>query len=239
MNRGFFITATGTGAGKTIFSAGLLALLLEKGVKAAPLKAVQTGMSGSKISPDLKIIFRLSGFKPEKGSLELMQPFTFRDPCSPHLAAERCGKKYASIAGVKIAAENLLEKYDAIVAEGAGGVLVPVDRREKSFMADLIKGTGLPVILVSQPGLGAVNHACLSFEALKSRGIKIAGFIFNNIEGKSGSSYIIRDNAIVIEEYSGVKYLGTLPFLKVKNRENLLGAVKAMHGIKKLIDGEF
>ena len=239
MNRGFFITATGTGAGKTIFTAGLLALLLEKGVKAAPLKAVQTGMSGSKISPDLKVIFRLSGFKPDKRNLELMQPFTFRDPCSPHLAAERCGKQCASAAGVKMAAEKLLRKYDAIIAEGAGGVLVPVDRKKRSYMADIIKETGLPVILVSQPGLGAVNHACLSFEALKSRGIKTAGFIFNNIDGKSGGNYIARDNAMVIEEYSGAKYLGVLPFMKVINRETLLGAVEAMPGIKKLIDGEF
>lgn len=131
MKKGFFVTATGTGVGKTVFTAGLLAALMEKGVNAAPLKAVQTGMSGSKISPDLEKIFRASGFKPKKNELHLMQPFTYEHACSPHLAAELSGKKCATAAGVKNAAEKLMKKYATLVVEGAGGVLVPVDRGKR------------------------------------------------------------------------------------------------------------
>jgi dethiobiotin synthetase len=237
MKKGFFVTATGTGVGKTVFTAGLLAALLEKGVDAAPLKAVQTGMSGSKISPDLKKIFRASGFNPGKSELRLMQPFTYEHACSPHLAAELSGKKYATAAGVKNAEEKLLKKYEAIVVEGAGGVLVPVDRGEKTLMADIIKATELPVILVSQPGLGAVNHACLSFEALRQRKIKIAGFVFNYAYAGGKSGLIEKDNAKVVEQFSGIKYLGSLPFLKVVNRKTLLDAFDSMAGVKALIDG--
>lgn len=64
MKKGFFVTATGTGAGKTVFTAGLLLLLRQRGINAAPLKAVQTGMGNSALSPDIGRIFNLSGFKP-------------------------------------------------------------------------------------------------------------------------------------------------------------------------------
>ena len=104
-------------------------------------------------------------------------------------------------------------------------------------MADIIKATGLPVIMVSQPGLGAVNHACLSFGALKERNIKIAGFVFNYAFAGGKAGLIEKDNAKVIEQFSGVKYLGSLPFLKVVNKKTLLDAFDRMPGVKTLIDG--
>ena len=237
MRKGFFVTATGTDAGKTVFTAGGLAMLLEKGVDAAPVKAVQTGMENSKISPDLKVIFSLSGFKPAEKEIGFMQPFTYLKPCSPHLAAELDNKRPAAVDGIEKAVEKLYKSHEAVVVEGAGGLLVPVDRKKRIYMADIIKALDLPVILVSPSGLGAVSSCCLNIEALKSRGIKIAGFVLNDIGPKSRDGYIEKDNARVIREFSGAGYLGTLARIKNMNRKNLLKACSSMDGLKKLIDG--
>jgi dethiobiotin synthetase len=232
MAKGFFITATGTGEGKTLFSAGLLLLLRHYGINAAPLKAVQTG--AGKTSPDLVRIFKLTGFKPGPAEIGYMQPFLFRDGCSPHLAAERQKKPYASAGKIQRAISFLSGKYEMIITEGAGGVLVPVDRKKKTYMADIIRKTGFPVILVAPAGLGAINQACLSIEAMKNRKIKIAGYVLNNARPEK-DSYIAKDNARVIEQFTGIKYLGTLPFIKHPAKKILLRSLKKMTGLNSLI----
>jgi dethiobiotin synthase len=238
MNRGYFVTATDTGAGKNVFAAGLVLLLRSKGIAAVPVKPVQTGMKRPGISPDLAKIFFLAGLARDRTVLSLMQPYCYTEPCSPHLAAERDKKPYASAVKINENLEKLAGQYGSLIVEGAGGVLVPVDRNKRTCMADIIKASGLPVILVSKSGLGAINHASLSIEALKNRKIKIAGFVLNNIFRRGAENYIIKDNAKVISQYTGVKYLGTLPYLKKLSSKNLLSAMKRMKGLNRLIRRE-
>ena len=110
MNRGYFVTATDTGAGKTVFAAGLVLLLRSKGIAAVPVKPVQTGMGRSDISPDLARIFFLSGLGRDNAVLNLMQLYCYTEPCSPHLAAERDKIPYASVAKIKKSLEKIYGK---------------------------------------------------------------------------------------------------------------------------------
>lgn len=237
MNRGFFVTATGTGAGKTVFAAGLLIKMAEMGMDAAPMKAVQTGAAKPGIAPDLGAIFKMAGFKPEKKELRFMQPFVYRDACSPHLAAEREKRACASADAVKKAVKKLMEKHGAVVAEGAGGLLAPVSRRTKETMADVIKASGLTAILVCPAGLGAINLACLSINEMKRRGIKLAGFVLNDLEGGRGPEYIKKDNVRIISEMTGIKCLGTVPRMKKPGKRTLSSAIGGMTPVMRLIRG--
>jgi dethiobiotin synthetase len=232
MKNGFFITGTGTGVGKTIFTAGLLAMLRGAGINASPLKAMQTGSTKEGVSEDLRFIFKASGFKPEKNLLEYMMPYTFTRPCSPHLAAEMDKKPAVSIPTIVSGMKKLLEHYDMVLMEGAGGVLVPLDRKKKQTMADLICAAGLPVIVVASAGLGTINHTCLTLEAMKGRKAKIIGFVLNDGPYKDGS-YMSKDNAKVIEQFSGVKWLGTIP--RIKNMKGIADAFGKIQGFKNLV----
>ena len=234
MKNGFFITGTGTGVGKTFFTAGFLSLLRRAGINAAPLKTVQTGSAKNRISPDLSCIFKASGFKPEKSLLKYMQPFAFSKPCSPHLACELDNKPPACIPVIIDSTKKLLEKYDMVLAEGAGGVLVPVDRKNRVAMIDLMAALGLPIIVVAHAGLGTINHTCLTLEALKHRNLAIAGFVLNNGTDKK-SDHITEDNAKVIEEFTGIGCLGTL--VHVKNMKNLLAVFEKLNGLEQLVKG--
>lgn len=237
MGKGFFITATGTGEGKTIFTAGLLIKLMEAGINAAPVKPVQTGAGKSKIAPDLALVFKLAGFKPAKGELDSMQPFIYKDACSPHLAAKREKRKAASIAGIIKAIKGLGEKYSFIIAEGAGGLFVPLSRKKNQRMIDLIKETGFKAVLVCPAGLGAINSACLSLYAMKKAGIKIAGFVLNDVIGDKREAYIIKDNAKTISAMTGAVYLGTLPYMNIISRQALSKVFDGLIGLKKLLKG--
>ncbi|HJT40779.1 MAG TPA: dethiobiotin synthase, partial [Sphingobium sp.] len=155
MNR-FIVTGTDTGIGKTVFSAGLAGAL-----GAHYWKPVQAGVDPQ---GDKETVARLSGLP---AAHILPEAYRLTTPASPHLAAR--------IDGVTINLDRLaLPRIDGpLVIEGAGGVLVPVS--ETLLMADLFAHWGLPVILCARTGLGTINHSLLSIEALRGRGVPIAG----------------------------------------------------------------
>lgn len=217
---GFFITGTDTGVGKTALSALLLAELRRRGINATPMKPVQTGckvpgsvfrVSGSELRvPDLDYSLSMAGMTIPEETRSLMSPYRFEPACSPHLAAELAGTEI-EIATIVNAAQKLASEYDRIIIEGAGGVLVPLNRYET--MLDLMKALSLPVILAARPGLGTINHTLLSIRALKAAGLEIAGIVFiASEEGELG--LIEEDNAVTIEQFEAVPVLGTIPFCR-------------------------
>ena len=229
--RGLFITGTDTGAGKTALSALLLAEIRRRKINAAPIKPVQTGCSetatgtrqealgtsgasrltahGSRFSvPDLDYALCMADMKVSDEDYRTMAPYTFEPACSPHLAADLAGTEI-DIAEMIIAARTLASEYEFIVAEGAGGILVPLNRRET--MLDLMQAIKLPVLLAARPGLGTINHTLLSIRALRSDGIDIAGVVF--VASQPGEPGIIEeDNRTTIEHFGKVPILGTIPY---------------------------
>jgi len=219
---GFFITGTDTGVGKTALAALLLAELRRRGINAAPMKPVQTGclrkpefqVSHFKFqispfsSPDLDYSLSMAQMNVSAESYAAMSPYRFEPACSPHLAAELAGTEI-EITRIVNAAKELAADYELLLAEGAGGVLVPLNRRE--LMLDLMKALGLPVIIAARPGLGTINHTLLSIRALREAGLEIAGVVF--VAGEAGEpGFIEEDNALTIEQIGWVPTLGTIPY---------------------------
>jgi dethiobiotin synthetase len=193
------VTGTDTEIGKTVFSAALTGAL-----GASYWKPVQAG-TDEEGHGDAETVARLSG-RPV-----LPSAYRLKTPCSPHRAAE--------IDGVTIDRDRLaLPQVDGpLVAEGAGGVLVPVTRQ--MLFADLFAHWGRPVVLVARTGLGTINHSLLSIEALRSRGVPILGVAF---VGEA-----VEDSEATIAAIGGVKRLGRLPRLPDLTRETLAQAFAA------------
>ncbi len=211
-SRGWFITGTSTGVGKTVITAALFSILSNKQKESAVFKPVQTGVS-EQITTDAEFCYkttrRLGEYNPE-----LFSPYRFRYPASPHLAAQREGKKIDP--GLILRHfKKLKQHYRTLLIEGAGGVLVPLTKQY--FMADLIRDLRLPVILVSLLKLGTINHTLLTIRFLKSVTIPIVGIVFNRVSRKL--SLIERDNLRVIPRLSGIPVLGCFPELKGINVE--------------------
>jgi dethiobiotin synthetase len=193
------VTGTDTEIGKTVFSAALTGAL-----GASYWKPVQAG-TDEEGHGDAETVARLSG-RPV-----LLSAYRLKTPCSPHRAAE--------IDGVTIDRDRLaLPQVDGpLVAEGAGGVLVPVTRQ--MLFADLFAHWGRPVVLVARTGLGTINHSLMSIEALRSRGVPILGVAF---VGEA-----VEDSEATIAAIGGVKRLGRLPRLATLTRETLAQAFAA------------
>jgi dethiobiotin synthetase len=204
--RGLFVTGTDTGIGKTVLSALLLAEMRRRKINAAPIKPVQTGCEGN--VPDLDYALSMAGMSVSDDDYRNMAPYTYEPACSPHLAAEMAGTEI-DLAEMVIAARNLASEYDFIIAEGAGGVIVPLTRHET--MLDLMQALKLPVLIAARPGLGTINHTLLTIRALRSDGLEIAGVVF--LAGDDAEpGFIEEDNAVTVEQFGKVPVLGTIPY---------------------------
>ena len=166
-----FITGIGTDVGKTIASA-----IITQALEADYWKPIQAGDLDN--SDSHKIKSKISNTK----SLIHPNAYTLNTPASPHFAAE--------LDGITIHLKNIKEPktQNILVIEGAGGVLVPINTTD--CIIDLIQ-PDYKVIVVSRHYLGSINHTLLTFEALKSRNIKVAGILFSGNENKSTEAIIL------------------------------------------------
>lgn len=211
MDRGLFVTGTDTGVGKTVVAAGVLRSLRKRGLDVVPMKPVQTGAAkrgGKLFAPDLEFCLETIGLRPSPDELQQMSPFLYEPACSPHLAGKLAGN-CASIATIVDSSKLLLEKHDAIIVEGAGGVMVPLN--ESETMLDLMKAFAFPVVLVSRIGLGSINHCLLSLHALRSARLHIVGVIFNQPETPVPQDrYIEEDNPPTVGRFGDIDVLGNV-----------------------------
>lgn len=177
-----FVSGTDTGVGKTVVSAGLLSLARARGLNAWGIKPVETGCrerSGMLFPEDGAFLRAASG---DAISLEECAPFRFPLPASPYRAAAAGSEIRVSQLVRHI--RNMAEKADFILAEGAGGLMVPISANE--MMIDLAGELGYPVLLVARTRLGTVNHTLLSVEALSKRNIALAGIVLSQSHSETG-----------------------------------------------------
>ena len=213
MSRGIFITGTDTDVGKTIVTAGLLRQLRNAGVNAASMKPVQTGAEqsgdGTLLAPDLMVHHRAAGMSAPCDERELMAPYLYEPACSPHLAGRMAGR-YPDIAHIRSCADRLMQRYDTLLVEGAGGVYAPLT--ESETMLDLMRALAFPVLLVAHRGLGTINHALLSIDALRAAGLDILGVVFNEVQDLQ-PDFIKQDNPGAIQSFGKVEILGNIDYL--------------------------
>ena len=164
-----FITGIDTNIGKT-FATGMIACALaEKGKKVITQKMIQTGCT--EVSEDIEMHRKIQGIPfTEEDKAGLTCPYIFTYPCSPHMAAEKDGKTI-DLSVITEATRRLQEKYEYVLLEGAGGLMVPNDFH--SLAIDYVKEQGYPVILVTSGKLGSINHTLLSLYACKQYGIPV------------------------------------------------------------------
>lgn len=191
---GIFITGTDTGVGKTVATGLLAKFLLEQRVSVITQKWAQTGGGrGADIDRHLKLM----GIKKSqiRQYLPYIQPYVFKFPGSPHLAARLEGKKIDP-EKIKKSFRFLASKFDFVLVEGSGGVLVPFDNNR--FLIDIARDLGLAVLIVAANKLGAINHTLLTIEAVKKRKMNLLGVVFNNYRSKD-SKIILRDNLKILK----------------------------------------
>lgn len=209
MRRCLFITGTGTDVGKTIATGALLHALRFRGIRAAGMKPVQTGalcVDGYWRAPDLDLHLDAMGESVDDADYERMAPYRYEPACSPHLAGRMAGR-YPELHRILDCAEGLLERYDALLVEGAGGILAPLD--EARLMIDLAVALDCPAIVVASTGLGTINHSLLTLRELRRAGAPVTGLVFN--EQQPGEpDWIARDNPETIAQLGGAPVLGVL-----------------------------
>lgn len=214
--KGWFISGTDTGVGKTVLSALLLAEMRHRKRRAAYLKPVQTGCGPLQTAdgtivrsaPDLEYVLAVAEWHPPVAETLQLCPFRFELAASPHLAARRENWELR-LKDVAAAVEAAAANYDLVLVEGAGGLLVPLNRRET--MADLIQALGLPVLLAARAGLGTINHTLLSLEALRSRRLAVSGVVLLESRPQTPGP-IEKDNPQILADFSPGTPIITVPY---------------------------
>jgi dethiobiotin synthetase len=198
--RGLFVTGTDTGVGKTVVSAALL-LRYRARFALRYWKPIQTGIEQDDDTADVR---RLAACEPGDVREDGVR---LRHPVSPHLAARLARVRIGLDAIDRLASKGVARW----VVEGAGGVLVPIN--EADLMVDLMTHLALPVVVVARSTLGTINHTLLTLEALRSRGLRVAGVVM--VGAPDG------DNREAIECYGRTRVVGELPHLSPLTPETL------------------
>jgi dethiobiotin synthetase len=196
-----FVTGTDTNVGKTLLSALLVAAL-----DAIYWKPIQTG---AREGTDRQTVIKLAGI-PEAQTIS--ESYCFDLPVSPHLAAEAKGVRI-DLAHIQAPA-NLRRP---IIAEGAGGILVPINDSE--LMLDLARHLGFQVLIAARAALGTINHTLLTVRALRCAKMAIHGVVMIGHRN--------RDNERSVEQFGTVPVVGTIPWLDTINRESLLSVFRS------------
>jgi dethiobiotin synthetase len=200
--RGLFVTGTDTGVGKTEVAAALVAGFRARGLDVGAMKPAQSGVEDGLPTDADRLREAAGGADP----MELVCPYSLAAPLAPAVAARLEGVEI-SLDHVLACARELSRRHAALVVEGAGGLLVPLTARET--YADLAVALGMPVLVVARAGLGTVNHAALTCEALRARGLAVAGVVLNRATAATDPSE--PHNAAEIERLTGARVLATLP----------------------------
>jgi dethiobiotin synthetase len=175
----YFVTGTDTGVGKTFVSCALLQALARRHPRVVGMKPVAAGLVQTPEGWDSEDAIALRAASTVRVPPALDNPVRLPDPLSPHIAAERAGTRI-DIHHLVACQRELAQHADAMVVEGAGGFLVPLSPEHTG--ADLAQALGLPVLLVVGLRLGCLNHAFLTAEAVRTRGLVLAGWVANTVD---------------------------------------------------------
>ncbi|HEV7165254.1 MAG TPA: dethiobiotin synthase [Gammaproteobacteria bacterium] len=177
--RGFFITGTDTGIGKTRVTAGLLKAFARAGRKTVGMKPIASGAVMSREGLRNDDALALQAAASEKRAYELVNPYCFAPAVAPHLAAMEAGVEI-DLETITAAYTELCKGADTVLVEGVGGWQVPLSASLE--LPDLVRELDLPVILVVGLRLGCLNHASLTARAIRADGLELAGWVANAID---------------------------------------------------------
>lgn len=201
--RGLFVTGTDTGVGKTVVAASILAALRHRGERVSAFKPVLTGTdepADADWPPDDALLAGAAGMRPQD-----VAPARFGPPVSPHLAAALADAPLDP-AALRAAFAGHAADADIVIAEGVGGLLVPL--APDYLVRDLAVDIGLPLVIAARPGLGTINHTLLTLEAARAAGLTVAGVVMT--PWPKAPSAMEQDNRATVARIGEVK-VATLP----------------------------
>jgi dethiobiotin synthetase len=201
MRRGWFVTGTDTGVGKTVVGCALAEMLRARRIDVGVMKPIETGVG---VQGPLDAIALVEAAR-VTDPLDLVCPQRFELPAAPSVAAAR-EKRAVDLDAIRSAYAKLRELHDALLVEGAGGLLVPIARGYT--MADLMVELGLPLLVVTRAALGTVNHTLLTLEAAERRDLEIAGVVISH--GPRPISTADAENLAVLRELLGDRLVGEI-----------------------------
>jgi dethiobiotin synthetase len=204
--RGVFVTGTDTGVGKTLIACALLRRFVSEGLRAVGMKPVGAGcerVSTRLVNADAEALVAASNVDAPE---DAVNPYRFEPAVAPHIAAHWAGNPIV-IRNIARAYATLEQMSDRVVVEGAGGFLVPLNDRED--FGDLVRTLGLPVVLVVGLRLGCLNHALLTAEAIRNRGLSLAGWVANVLDPNMTG---LEENLDCLRQRLGAPVLGTVPY---------------------------
>ncbi len=205
MKKGYFITGTDTDVGKTFVTVALMRYFKQQGNTVLGMKPVASGcVAGeSGLRNDDALLLQADASK--KIDYDLINPYAFVSPVSPHIAAREDDKEI-KLSVINESFQVLKEQAEIVLVEGVGGWLAPLS--PSVDVADLAVSLQLPVILVVAIRLGCINHARLSYAAIKSSGITCAGWIANCTEENMLKQ---QENIEMIAQKIQTPLLGVMP----------------------------
>lgn len=195
----YFITGTDTGAGKTYVTALLLRALIAGGDSAVGYKPISCGDR-----EDAQTLLAASTPAPQL-SIDRINPVHFKTPAAP-LAATLIENRPVDLTLIRETYRELAAEFDHVLVEGIGGWEVPISKGYR--VGDLAVDFGLPVLLVVNNRLGALNHAILSARAIAARGLECAGLILNHVEDERDSASV--SNRVLLEQELEVPILADI-----------------------------
>ena len=214
-SRGVFVVGTGTDVGKTYVSALILKRLRAEGINANYYKAAVSGnpIIDGKLQPaDALFVKQIAQLNQDPAE---MVSYIYEEALSPHLCARR-ENLFLSLQKVKEDYQKISDKSGFVLVEGSGGILCPIvhEKNSKIWLEDIVKILDLPVVIVSDAGLGTINATGLTVSYMIGKNIKISGIILNNFDE---NDFMHLDNKKMIEELTGFPIVACVK----KSSENL------------------
>lgn len=176
---GLLITGTDTSVGKTYFTCALLHWMRRQGIPLTVTKPVATGaveVEGEWVSEDTRRLAEAAGMSPSLGIWQKVTPFAFSLPVAPPVAMRMAGVQWR-LHDIAQEVERKREPGKTLIVEGVGGFLCPLT--DDATIADLAVRLALPVLVVARRSLGTLNHTLLTIEAVRRRGLTLAGVVVN------------------------------------------------------------
>lgn len=204
--RGFFVTGTDTGVGKTLVACALLHAFAARGRRVVGMKPVAAGAQQSADGLRNEDVEQILAAGNVPAPRSLVDPYCFEPPIAPHIAAHDAGVEI-DLRRIELAYSELTRLADMVIVEGVGGFCVPLNARENT--ADLAQRLGLPVLLVVGMRLGCLNHALLTAHAIRARGLRLAGWIANRIDPAMAA---VEENITTLAERLAAPLLGEIEF---------------------------
>lgn len=213
---GLFVTGTDTDVGKTVVTCAIAAAIREqeRRIKLGVFKPFATGCRVTRhglINEDAEALAHFSGCEMP---LDLINPMRFRTPVAPAVAVEK-EEQPVDWSEIAYSLSMLDQNHDAVLAEGAGGIMVPLDPRAPRYMVgQLAEAIGYPVVVVCRATLGTLNHTTMTVELLRQAGCRVSGLVMNGVD--LDEQTLRNDPSIItnrdwLERMTGVKVLAVLP----------------------------